>query len=319
MLVLFGLDPDALGTNYGDTVIRRAIHRRFLDFWLQSGILIADKDFPDIVSAIERLPQDLRKRWETVLRMRKFRSGNPNWLPLNQLSTTTQIHHYCGKATLLALDEVRAMETGVPSDECSILLGNPPVELCRFDCVDQSKSLELAKKIASDPIRANQKVSLLWKERFLSLAKHADANVTIIDRYAGERHLLRRDGLSGLRRFLMGVDAGMTGRIVDVFTASIDRSATDILTSTQSLASNLRQGGISEIRIHIVPNADFSRIAHHRYVRFGSFVCSLDVGLEVFEGENVFRDCPFSMRQFDDTARDCESSLRSVSTTHKLK
>ncbi|MFL5353123.1 hypothetical protein [Archangium sp.] len=229
------------------------------------------------------------------------------------------MHHYFGKTDLLALDEVRAMEVGVPTDECSIRLGNPTVELCRFDCVDQSESFNLSKRLSSEPIRANQKVSLLWRERFLHLAKHADGNVTIVDRYAGERHLERRDGFSGLRKFLTGVDAGMTGRIVEIFTASVNRSAADILASAQALASNLRQGGISEIKIHISQNADFSRVAHYRYVRFGNFVCLLDVGLEVFEGDEVFRECPFSMRQFDAQTQDGESQLRSVSTTHKLK
>lgn len=319
MIVSFGLDVSALDVKYSDEATRRAVHRRAIEHWLGYGMLVADEELVGLREAIDRLPQALRKLWQDALAFRRFRPGKSGWLNPQDLDSLDNLSRCRGDVSLLVLEETRAFELGLPEGEGAIKLSSHPVELCRLDYIDQCHEFLEAKTLASGVAPAGQKVSTLWRQRFEPLSKQIRGAVNIVDRFAGIGHLDRHDEYSGLRRFLTELDGGLTGRVVNLFTGYDKPLKDDIQRSIKDLSSTIRRGGIRELNLFLCEDFGFRKIAHYRYVRFDHLTCFLDVGLEAFSGDALYRDCRIQMRITDSPSRENEGKLRAISHAFKLK
>lgn len=321
MFVKFGLDTDTLLTGFSDAVARRGIHMRFLELWRDFGVLVdgnSNLASSDLATAINSLPQDIRKPWQDALRFHRFSNTGGNWRALNKAQNRKHLLDYKGKIDLAIFEDTRAAALGLPVNDGAALDSASALEICRLDFVDQSKSFQEARAISSSTIRKGEKPPDIWKTRFAGLAEHSRSHIAIIDRYASERHSLS-PAMSGLRKLLTELDNGKPGCRVSLFSAFDKLPEKSIISGINSLVSGLNRGGLSEVKLYTASTKSFGKIAHYRYVRFDRTIYQLDSGLEVLEGNSVYRSCLVTMRPYDSDFRDHENDLRHTSTETKIK
>jgi hypothetical protein len=131
-------------------------------------------------------------------------------------------------------------------------------------------------------------VEQIWSEFLAPLVQFAHS-IVVVDRFAATSHFNRRDGRSGLSRFLRGVSA-VGHRYVRVFSAlQSGEDPGQYATAIETMLATDGYGGF-DMELFMLPDEQFRRIFHFRFLRFDAlFQLRTDAGLEVLEGGTLNR------------------------------
>lgn len=169
------------------------------------------------------------------------------------------------------------------------------------------------------PIPQGALVTAVWRERFRPLAENCE-QIVVVDAYGCSR--LNWEGLEFL---LKQIDQLRTNLPVEVWLylgvndnkdsneSGLPDTPEGVYEKVARLKRQLFSGGIANIHLHVVRNADFRWRSHDRFIRFGSTVTAIGTGVEVLSGTRVYRVSHFSRLESVETAyRRIEKSLRDV-------
>lgn len=310
MIVAFGVDPEALSLLQFDLGTRHAFHKRLLKHWRRQGVLIhpgPKLNGTGLRQAIDKLPVDIRKLWKATLTS-AWRQAVTGVAELSDVQCAEDLRPFKGLLDLACLEETRATCVGLKHDESSFKVLDIAVEVCRIECVDATEAFGQADALAQSHIEPGVAVSDLWRDRFGRLARHS-SHIVLVDRYAAQSHATN-PAESGLRRLLVNVDREGSGVIVRLCSQLPDKTTVDAVEhSVTSVVSELRHGGIREIRVTLAPYKMFEHLAHDRYLRFDDKVVAIGVGLEVFERKVVRRRSTCQLTLHDIANRKAEERL----------
>lgn len=296
MLVPFAIDVDSLNPDQAWTPAQqRACHKSLLDVWKRIGLLAYDGSTFDgsrLKQAVSQLPQSLRPLWQEVLERVPLAAVGPGWNGTVSPATIQGL----AAIQLAIVDDTRAeVEFGFPDDcdEQTHLLDNgQSVDVCRMLTANHARAFVAAIEQSGTHVEIGTTFQSIWDCRFKSLASAPIKQISIVDRYAIERHHepSAQSGLSGLERFIRLLDAGATGpRHVTLYSTWTERfrgkSIDDVADELRPIVERLSAKNIKRIKIHMVPNTGgFRDDGHDRFVRFGDYVWDIGLGLEIFEG-----------------------------------
>jgi hypothetical protein len=324
VIARFAVDTTAITDDYGDVVAARGVHERFLRIWADHGVLVHGSDTAgadELRDAIDHIPrQSVKTMWQQALR-RHAHLSSPGTLPsLAHAERLEDIEPFARFVRLACLETVHAFLAGLGEDEASRILDNGELELCRFDCADQAGTFRALSELRNAAIEEGEDCAEVWRSRFAPLAEQS-RTVAVIDRYCLRAHRdfivdrdAARDGMSGLRRVLQGVDATSQPHVVHIFACVLEDDTMDEDAAAALLEQEVARvgaGGVREVRLHygLTPKA-FRESAHYRALRFDQRVCTLDTGLEALEGRWVRRRCPFTYTPRTDGHGEVERSLQ---------
>lgn len=322
MIVYFAIDTDALERSSSDLVSQLAAHSRIISLWRDVGVLVYDGSNlieSEFVAAVNQLPQPLKVRWQQALKHQRKLAAGKGQVRLCTMTEPNELVSLQGRVDVACLEETRALCLGLPEGNTSIRCKHSGLELCRFDVADQCESFKNARELSLADIVKGKKIDALWRERFDRLASLCHTGVTVVDRYAMDSHRNRNDGYSGLRKLLVELDRKSRGIGVYIYSAVQVVSHNDLVSSLESLVKSLNGTGIRNVTLYLGDDREFGRIAHHRYLRFDDAICDIDVGLEVFAGESVYRNCIFKLKQKSESIEQIECDLRSLCTKYPIR
>lgn len=322
MLIPLALDSDALSMSSVDLVQQRVIHKRFLQVWSDFGVFLHLEPFfsdSTLATKINKLPQDIKKLWEVAIKQNRRRELFIDLKDLANVTQLSEIEKLNDQIKLVCLDDVRALCVGIPDDKESIVVGDKNLEVCRFDFVDQSNHVKNAYIASSKNIPKDEKVDTVWANWFKMLAMYS-TKIVIVDRYAVCSAHERRDGKSGLNKFLTEISKLTNPHNIIIYSAR-KRGCTDtqLVDSVKQHFASLINNGINTLNINLCDDSVFSEIAHYRYIKFDDTLCMLDTGLEVLNGDEVYRTCSFNKRKLDPLTSKEEIALRGNSSHITLK
>lgn len=301
MLVPFAIDAESLEPDDGwSTAQMIACHRGLLNIWQRIGILAHDGDgFNDsrIKRAIDALPQKLRPLWQELVERLPMLPADPRWDGIAR-NNNGNLDALAATAKVTLLDDVKAeVEFGLDESELSrVLASHPSLEVCRLVAAAEAQFFETALTLAGQHILANQTYTELWNSRFAILARAPIKQITIVDRYAVSQHYeCPQDRLSGLERFLRLLDKDATGRryvtLYSAWTSELNQhqkvTSEDVQAELQTVLEHLPKGHVKRIKVVMLPNGDFGKLHHDRFIRFGEYVWDIGLGMKVFEGPFV--------------------------------
>jgi len=301
VLVPFAIDAESLEPDGGWTPAQMvACHRNLLDTWQRIGILVHDgEDFSGsrIKQAIDALPQKLRPLWQELVERLPMLPADPQWDGIARNSNGT-LDALAASANVALLDDVKAeVEFGLDEAELRrVLLSHPALEVCRLLAAPQAQCFDRAISLSGQHIPAKQTYTDLWESRFAVLARAPIKQIAIIDRYAVSQHYeCPQDRLSGLERFLRLLDKDATGKryvtLYSAWTSELNQqpkvTLEDVQAGLKEVLGHLPKGHVKRIRIVMLPNGDFGRLHHDRFIRFGEYVWDIGLGVKVFEGAFV--------------------------------
>lgn len=161
MIVEFVVDPQALSMPSVDAPVRRATHDAFLRLWAHVGVLVYSGtrlENSDLATALAKLPQDVRKRWEIALKQNRHMPGPSGWAGLECMECVRDLAPLEDAVDVACVNEVRAVFLGVLENEASRVFASPRIEIVRFDCANQSES-RLPRKWLQSPSKRVPKSS----------------------------------------------------------------------------------------------------------------------------------------------------------------
>jgi len=332
VIARFAVDTTAITDDYGDSVAARGVHERFLRIWADHGVLVHGSDTAgadELRDAIDHIPQQsVKTMWQQAL-TRQARLPLPGPLPsLAHAESREEIEPFATFVRLACLETVHAFMAGLGEDEASRILDSGELELCRFDCADEAATFRALSELRHAAIEQGEDCAEVWRSRFAPLAEQS-RTLAVIDRYCLRAHrdfILdkdpARDGVSGLRRVLQGVDATSQPHVIHIFACVLEDDSMDEDAAAAILEQEVARvgaGGVREVRLHygLTPKA-FRDSAHYRALRFDDRVCTLDTGLEALEGRSVRRRCPFTYTPRSDGHREVEDSLKQRSAPERV-
>lgn len=319
MLVPFLIDPEALPMSQDSDMARKgSVYQRLLDLWGRFGVLIIpERQIAgcELAVSVESLPIRFRKKWQEALKLKRTACVAVTRSSAEMFSTLESMEELSAHARLACVEDVKAVVFGMSEDEHSTYLKESGLELCRIDCVDQANEFTKAAAIALKPITAGENITQLWHDRF-KLLTTISRQIVVVDRYAAESHLERRDGRSGLRWLLRALAQDGRKHTINLYSSYKNSSVDDIERSLQEI--QIDSGQIQAFYAHLSSDHDFSSQYHARYLRCDDLVCRIDTGLEVFQGDLVYRDTDFSLSWDIKERRNIESKLRDISDSRKI-
>jgi hypothetical protein len=324
MIVHFAVDPDALTVDGRlDRRVLRAQHMRLLELWRDFGTLIyGGPDFcsSELFAAFNRLPQDLRKRWQEALERHRHRAVS-GWRALDQARSLAEVVVLRSHIELACLEQQRYghIAGAIQPDQ----MDQSPVELCSLDHIDQTNRFCGARQLARQAIAEKTDINRLWTERFARLVEQTKL-VVVVDRYAVVRHwhFDRKKQRSGLEFLLAELHACRRRRRTVIIYAAADKTGAasdgELAASVQHTVQSLGRGAVQEVQLFIGPDKLFGAKARDRYLRFDRAVCELGHGLEVLEGDQVQHRCAFALRSLHDESQ-VERGLQAGARAHLFK
>jgi len=207
----------------GDLAKEKHYNNRFLDFWMRYGVFFIDLNGEDLALALSALPQAQKILWMTALQKDHFRKRvgydkctENTFLELSALEAVSY-------DVDLALLEESTISGYLEDGNYNGFINDDRLELCRFDCIDSSDSLNLLKKTWEKAIEINEDRNNIWKERFLQLAYYAK-NISIVDRYCGVSidECYSRGILSGVAyflKFLSEIPGEIKAKSISIYTS----------------------------------------------------------------------------------------------------
>lgn len=299
MLVPFAIDAHSLDPDVAWTPATiRTCYQGFLDAWERYGLLVHDSEqfensvlFKTISTAA--LPPKIKIPLLALLeRNPPVPCGNA-W---GGVITPETILSCAPSAAIALIDDTHAMlDFGFGDDEDERPLqtnAGESIDICRFQSVRRAAVFRRADALASKHIEPNDTWQNIWSSRFAGLAGAPIKHISIVDRYAAKQHsFCSQTQLSGLARFLKQL-CGANGikRTITVFSAWTEdlkrsRSFDDIKREVGEIVQNLGLASIRRLTLCILPDTEFGRLAHDRFIRFGeSYVWDIGIGLDAFQG-----------------------------------
>ena len=210
---------------------------------------------------------------------------------------------------------MQGLEFGIPINKPYIDDKASGLEVCRLDCHDSSATLRAALSNMNGVVPQGIATSAVW-QRWLRPFASLHSSLIVVDRYAGVRHSKKvdegREGDSGLLRLVSGLHSLRYKKYLTLFSSICDGvSAQDISNSIKASVASLVGGNLAELRLFLFQDAAFMRAAHYRYIRFSDDICLIsDTGLEILEGDAVFRQSPYNFGLVRGEVTACESALR---------
>lgn len=318
MIVAFAVDPEALPLPGLDAGVRLAVHRRLLKRWRRQGVLVHPGprlSESRLMAAIHALPVDLRKLWKETLTA-AWRLPATALMEFSEVERAEDLRPLKDVVHLACLDETRALCVGLPPGQPCTRLPLIDVEICRLESVDATEAFERADALGEGWVEAGVRVADLWADRFARAARHA-RNVVVVDRYAAQNHV--STPTSGLRRLLVNLDGDARAANVRIYSQAPERNEVEAVErAVDSTIRELARGGVSEVRLLLVPFDSFEHLAHDRYVRFDDKVCSIGTGLEVLERDTVRRRASWHLVLHDRVTRTAEERLRDRASFERL-
>ena len=316
MLVPFAIDAESLsdpGLPWTEPAMR-ACSKSLLDFWRHIGLLVHDGERFDgskMQEAVAGLPQNLRSLWQEMLQHYPPIPGGAGW--------DGTLHPSLSDALRAALDvgfvdDTKAfVEFGMTEDQDEALLPRAEASafvVCRLSMAHHASVVKQAQTLAQQNIQAGESWQTIWRTRFHRLAAAPSPLVkvvTIVDRYALERHIQwESHSLSGLERFLRELDKDApAARSVWLYTAltpELAKIGRDELTDQLAgILGRLTHHRIRWLKLCLIDNKVFGRLMPDRYVRFNCYVWTLGHGLECLEGPQATR---LNLASFKTTGND---------------
>jgi hypothetical protein len=299
MPIPFSIDPDALECDLTDLSLSITTHRRVIQEWRRHGVLVHShgplKDSA-IFKKIEALPQEFRKMWKSALVSTRRKQSTKIWDGLFPGTELQDLLPVSNEFRLALFDTTRAVIVGgVDSAECSRIvpeLGN--MEICKLHSVNESFYFAEAARTANRVLNVGDNCATEWRDRYSSHITQAD-HIAVVDRYILANHnwRLRKNEISGLHRLLDNCFSRSKEKKVNVKLLCAVQNNNSTLSSDEILEINLfcndiasrySGGGIRQISFFVLPDKDFSKIAHERYVRSDYTIFGMDSGLDVFGG-----------------------------------
>lgn len=325
MLVPFVIDAESLEPEKDwSAVTLRQCHEDIFDLWKRFGLLIHDgPSFNEsrLNKALDSLPQKQRTLWQAMLKQSPPAPCTTGWAGSVNVKTAPDV---CCDAVLALVDNLHAeLEFSIPDDDDETRFSaadDQEIVICRLQSGLRASVVRETEALSVSGISANDGYQDIWGARFRSLAAACSSEfkqVTIVDRYAMERHFNPPDGhqLSGLQRFLNLLDADAGGpRRVTLFSAwSPGLSgirAEDVEEAIDEIMDRRPRQMIDQITVFLIPNRNYGEVTGDRYVRLGQHVWELGHGLEVFEG-GTSRQWSTATFKRKDSAHQCiEDELR---------
>jgi len=276
----------------------QAAHTRLLDLWREVGAVSCPRR-----EDVEKLPQNLRKRWEkALLRDRLF--SEATYRRLGESLTLGDALAIEG-IELACLSPPRADKWEVYGDDrCSFRSQDGKVEVCSISVCDRSEVAREARRKASEPISEGMTPQKVWEERFSRLVSFCKQSAIVMDRYGFEQP-------DGLRFVLDRLTDDLAQTVsVEVYGA-VDSN--EVLVSFNQLRGEFdgrwsNRGGT--LSFYPTEGSFFGRVRgrHDRYIRFDRTVCSIGRGIVVFG--RASKHTTFQMVPIDEETRDHEKRLR---------
>jgi hypothetical protein len=325
MLVPFVIDADSLEPEQEwSAVTLRQCHEDILDLWTRFGLLIHDGprfNESRLSEAIASLPPKQRSLWQAMLQRSPPVPCTTDWAGSVTPQTAPDV---CCDAALALVDNLHAeLEFSIPDDEDETrfcVADGQDMVICRFQSGRRASVVREADALSVNGISSNDGYQDIWASRFRSLAATRSPEfkqVTIVDRYAMERHFNPPDGhqLSGLQRFLNLLDADAGGpRRVTLFSAwspgLSDICAEDVEAAIDEIMDRRPRQMIDQITVFMIGNRDYGEVTADRYVRMGQHVWELGHGLEVFEGGRARQWSTATFKRKDRAHQCIEEELR---------
>ncbi len=328
MLVPFVIDADSLAKpdDPWDSAHMRACSNRLLDLWDKVGLLVHDGEQftgSKLHQAISILPPKLKSLWQAMAKHRGVVSCGAGW---NGELKRANAPDLCGLAQVGLVGQTAALvEFEMPDDQDETVLLGPDCNafvVSRLLMASDASVFANALALARRNVETGEAWQDIWQARFRGLASApipSVKNIAVVDRFSVERHMERapnRDsGLSGLERFLRQLALDAAGpRHVDLYSAWTtdwpEQRRTDIAREMEELLSRMPTARIRSLKLYMVRNYDFGRIAPDRYVRFGPYVWELGHGLQILEGRRAAHFYHASFKSGADSHRRTETELR---------
>ncbi|GJE73116.1 hypothetical protein [Methylorubrum podarium] len=313
------IDVDVLvETVDGDQVRLSNSYKRLIELWRKLGVLVVPEQSvteSSIANRISSLPLRHRKLWQVALKDQRKKLFPTPKLSEEVFSAYDKLVTCSPHVEVAFVEDVKALVFGIPSEFPCGYVDEGDIEICRYDCCEDSALIKKADALASSIIPSGSSIDELWSCRFHKISQYS-RHIAVVDRYCVETMQNRRDGKSGLKTFLSKVASTGNRNSVHIYTGHTtgDRDAL-----AQEVFDCLDDSGLfRSLYLHVLADQDFGAISHGRYVRFDDIVISVDTGLEIFQGDTVFRNSEFSLKYDAPERKAIEQSLRQAGKTYQV-
>lgn len=328
MLIPFTINPNALALSGYDYPKQADIIAGLAKSWLKAGLLFSpignDNRACALKAQTEGLPFAIRKEWRTLMAEAEKKSRiSHSSLPLGSNGLSMELAAIRKEVRLLFIDRSDIERYGIPAEKPFLRERNAEFEICRLGCNNSADALSRAISRMSGTISKGTDWKAIWITLLAPFAA-LHSKIVVVDRYAASNDRVTqqdpsRRGKSGLMRLLTRLNESGTEKYINIFSSMSDvRDVTELKQSFRQSVKTLPAGDISEINLYLAPDQLFKREAHDRYIRFGPDTCFVaGTGLEVLEGDAVFRDTHYHFAEPDSKLTGCEARLRQNSETKK--
>ncbi len=295
MIVRVGLDSGGLSElAQRDTLEIRASQRLLLWHLTQCAILVhADVlDRERLASAVESLPQELRKIWTSgIVSLMSVYAKDPINLALAEVLHPNDLLDWAGQIALALVGTERASRLGLDSAVASDEDDDIGIEVTRLAAVHSTRLLE-ALEVQRADIGQGQTRDEVWNERFATAASTGEP-ITILDRYA-VAHLassLKECKQNGLYWLLEKI-ATETSAPVHLIAASGRSGAGTVISNLGRINQRLPGLGVQTLSVTLAAHSHFQKQSHPRHLRFGPIAIALDRGLSIFDEQRCSHSVP---------------------------
>lgn len=318
MIVHFALDPDAVLFPDHDPALQSKFTEDLFRLWRHCGILYLDgRDYSHsaLRTRVEALNPALKSRWMKAIiwayREGLLRPGSSAWS--GRLSgTALPMADATLPVDVVAITREFARSLGFSDAELS-RPGTP--ELCRLDGLETASAFQRAANLRDRKLcKTGEYVNSIWNRLFAPLVSYFDP-IVVVDRYCLRPLTDGPEGESGIERFLARVDAtpgfDRTKRIQVFSTVVRTRDLHDIIRRLHRVVKNLPHNRVGNLELYTVPERQFRKLVHYRYVRFRTHHClQLDHGIDILEGRTLKQTNPYAFWDYDEVLRKDETALR---------
>lgn len=321
MLVRFAVDPPSILACPSDSPRGKGQHKALLLLWRRYGTLITDGsiDRSSLAQVVQQLGPQVRDLWRSAMADQPSLVGPDSWrgnVDDKSDPAVLSLSNVCDVAVV----EHAAAVVGFEMDEATgaqVLPELNSMEVCVIDALAESAKFEAAMSLAVSSISSGTPTAEVWEKRFRPLVESGPKHVSVVDRYALKEHFgASQSQLSGLERFIRNLGRSKANpKYLTLYAAwPQDRHMTEqeIVDELRDCLKRNNDDVIRKFSVFLLPDAKFGSSSHGRFIRFGSSLWEIDVGLEVLSGPFVGRRAQAVFKTtFDDpSVFDCERALK---------
>ncbi|MFM5668716.1 hypothetical protein ACET7G_10060 [Aeromonas hydrophila] len=276
-----------------------AAHDLLLKTWYELGIFIMPIGRPEHAKEIvNSVPEKYRKKWQEALTGFPISRLNKEMSYLSQYQSEISLNPLYGEIKSL-LVSANTEYSFIDKTVEHKLLNNNQNEAIRASHIANSLFFKKSEQLKDKQISKDELPDEIWESRFHALSKH-EKNIFIVDRYLGDRVLkstksgkLRNNSLYFLLKKLRDYPSSFN---ISIFTdgkeinSPIHNALNSFIENQKHLFERFTSFEIMSIR-----SICFDELTHDRYIRIGSNLCEVGIGMEIFELDSK-RRTSFSMK-----------------------